>query len=153
MCTAKCTACFLSSTSRSVRFIFKLTDHGCRGLTGRLFSHFLLQDDTERTRLFRAIHEVPTIHKKAAWAMRWIDSSNTFAQRLVAFACVEGIHFSGMTHDTNRFCRSHASHLEYAVGHNVSPYAESALTIMFCNCLQGPSAQSFGSRSGCSCLG
>lgn len=33
--------------------------------------------------------------KKAEWALRWISSSNSFAERLVAFACVEGIHFSG----------------------------------------------------------
>ena len=33
--------------------------------------------------------------KKAQWAMKWIGSSSCFAERLVAYACVEGIHFSG----------------------------------------------------------
>ena len=45
--------------------------------------------------LFDAIHTVPCIQKKAEWALRWISSDNSFAERLVAYACVEGIHFSG----------------------------------------------------------
>lgn len=49
----------------------------------------------ERNQLFDAIHTIPTVAKKAEWAMRWISSSNVFAERLVGFACVEGIHFSG----------------------------------------------------------
>ena len=43
----------------------------------------------------QAIHTVPCVAKKAEWAQRWIGSSGSFAERLVAFACVEGIHFSG----------------------------------------------------------
>jgi len=35
------------------------------------------------------------VEKKANWALHWIGNSRTFAERLVAFACVEGIHFSG----------------------------------------------------------
>ena len=53
------------------------------------------QDPEERERLFNAHSEVPCIMQKAQWAMRWIGSSSSFAERLVAFACVEGIHFSG----------------------------------------------------------
>lgn len=50
----------------------------------------------ERDRLFRAIDEVPCVRRKAAWALKWMgSSSNTFAERLLAFACVEGIFFSG----------------------------------------------------------
>jgi ribonucleoside-diphosphate reductase beta chain len=46
--------------------------------------------------LFRAIHTIPTVKKKADWAMKWIESSSArFAERLVGFACVEGIFFSG----------------------------------------------------------
>lgn len=42
------------------------------------------------------VHQVPCIRKKADWAIRWIqDKNSTFAQRLVAFAAVEGIFFSG----------------------------------------------------------
>ena len=49
----------------------------------------------ERDRLFRAIETVPCVQKKAAWALRWIGDDSRFAHRLVAFAVVEGIFFSG----------------------------------------------------------
>ncbi|KAL6756930.1 ferritin-like superfamily [Haematococcus lacustris] len=54
-----------------------------------------VRNKEERQMLFSAIHTVPCVGKKAAWALRWISSAECFAQRLVAFACVEGIHFSG----------------------------------------------------------
>ena len=38
---------------------------------------------------------MPCVRRKAEWAQRWISSSTSFAERLIAFACVEGIHFSG----------------------------------------------------------
>ncbi len=44
--------------------------------------------------MFNAIETVPCVARKAAWALKWIGSTRSFAQRLVAFACVEGIHFS-----------------------------------------------------------
>lgn len=49
----------------------------------------------EKTRLFHAVETLPCVQKKAQWALRWIQSSASFAERLVAFACVEGIFFSG----------------------------------------------------------
>lgn len=52
-------------------------------------------DQAEKNELFRAIDNVPCIRRKAEWAMKWFDPSRTFAERLVAFACVEGIFFSG----------------------------------------------------------
>ncbi|KAL1531562.1 ribonucleoside-diphosphate reductase [Salvia divinorum] len=54
-----------------------------------------IRDPDEKARLFRAIETVPCVERKAAWAMSWIDGSESFAERLVAFACVEGIFFSG----------------------------------------------------------
>ena len=55
-----------------------------------------VRDKEECDGLLRAIHTVPCVGKKAAWARRWIgDGDSCFAERLVAFACVEGIHFSG----------------------------------------------------------
>ncbi|KAI8474639.1 MAG: ribonucleoside-diphosphate reductase small chain-like protein [Monoraphidium minutum] len=53
-----------------------------------------VRDASERASLLRAIHTVPVIGAKAAWALRWAGSGAPFAQRLLAFACVEGIHFS-----------------------------------------------------------
>jgi ribonucleoside-diphosphate reductase beta chain len=53
-----------------------------------------IKDPQEKTRLFHAIDTVPAVKKKAEWALRWIEHGN-FAERLVAFAAVEGIFFSG----------------------------------------------------------
>lgn len=53
-----------------------------------------IKDAAEKHRLFHAIDTVPAVKKKAEWALRWI-SNGSFAQRLVAFAAVEGIFFSG----------------------------------------------------------
>ncbi|GAM24473.1 hypothetical protein SAMD00019534_076480, partial [Acytostelium subglobosum LB1] len=51
---------------------------------------------TEKKRhLFNAIDTIPAVKKKADWALRWITNSKSFAERLVAFAAVEGIFFSG----------------------------------------------------------
>lgn len=49
----------------------------------------------EKDMLLSAIETVPTVKEKAEWAMGWFDKSAPFAQRLVAFMCVEGIFFSG----------------------------------------------------------
>lgn len=54
-----------------------------------------IKDPAEREKLFNAIETVPCVRQKAEWAMRWIDSAGSFAERLVAFAVVEGIFFSG----------------------------------------------------------
>ncbi|KND04818.1 ribonucleoside-diphosphate reductase subunit M2 [Spizellomyces punctatus DAOM BR117] len=55
-----------------------------------------IKDPAERTFLFDALETVPCIRKKADWALRWIsDKKSSFAIRLIAFAAVEGIFFSG----------------------------------------------------------
>ena len=55
-----------------------------------------IKDREEKTKLFEAVQNFPCITKKAKWAQKWIsDKRSGFATRLVAFACVEGIHFSG----------------------------------------------------------
>ncbi|CCU75129.1 unnamed protein product [Blumeria hordei] len=55
-----------------------------------------IKDQAEKAHLFNAIETIPCIKRKADWAVRWIqDKNSTFAQRLVAFAAVEGIFFSG----------------------------------------------------------
>jgi ribonucleoside-diphosphate reductase beta chain len=53
-----------------------------------------IKDTVEKDKLLRAIDTVPCIGKKAGWALRWI-SQGSFAERLIAFAAVEGIFFSG----------------------------------------------------------
>jgi len=55
-----------------------------------------IKEEREKTRLFQAIDNFPCIKKKAEWAIKWIeDKRSSFATRLIAFACVEGIFFSG----------------------------------------------------------
>lgn len=55
-----------------------------------------IKDAVKRDKLFRAIETLPCVKRKAEWAMRWVSDENSpFAERLVAFAAVEGIFFSG----------------------------------------------------------
>lgn len=53
-----------------------------------------IKDEKEKNNLFQAIEVFPAIKKKADWALQWIES-DSFAERLIAFAAVEGIFFSG----------------------------------------------------------
>ncbi|MCB0468688.1 MAG: ribonucleotide-diphosphate reductase subunit beta, partial [Aequorivita sp.] len=53
-----------------------------------------VKDEKEKDQLFNAIETFPAIKKKADWALKWIES-DSFAERLIAFAAVEGIFFSG----------------------------------------------------------
>ena len=55
-----------------------------------------IRDPTEKNHLFHAIDTIPSVGKKAKWAIKWInDEQSNFATRVVAFAAVEGIFFSG----------------------------------------------------------
>jgi len=55
-----------------------------------------IDDPDKKTKLFNAISTIPCIKKKAEWAIKWIDDKNSnFATRLIAFAIVEGVFFSG----------------------------------------------------------
>ena len=91
-----------------------------------------IQDREEKHKLFNALDTFPCIQKKGAWARKWIgDNRSTFATRLVAFACVEGIFFSGafcsifwlkkrglmpgLTFSNELISRDEALHTEFAV--------------------------------------
>jgi len=54
-----------------------------------------IKDDAKKHKLFNAIDNNVSIKNKADWALKWIESNDSFATRLVAFAIVEGIFFSG----------------------------------------------------------
>jgi len=55
-----------------------------------------IKEEREKNQLFQALDNFPCIKKKADWAIKWIeDKRSSFATRLIAFACVEGIFFSG----------------------------------------------------------
>ena len=91
-----------------------------------------IKDSIEKERLFNAIENFPCIKKKSDWAQKWIhDNRSSFATRLVAFACVEGIFFSGafcsifwlkkrglmpgLTFSNELISRDEALHCEFAI--------------------------------------
>ena len=54
-----------------------------------------IEDAQEKQFLFEAIQNIPSVKMKAEWAFKWIESSDSFAERMIAFAAIEGIFFSG----------------------------------------------------------
>tara|TARA_B100000497_G_scaffold72772_1_gene81683 strand:+ start:528 stop:1508 length:981 start_codon:yes stop_codon:yes gene_type:complete len=91
-----------------------------------------IKDKSKKTKLFNALNEFECIKKKGDWAIKWInDKRSSFATRLVAFACVEGIFFSGafcaifwlkkrglmpgLTLSNEFIARDEALHTEFAV--------------------------------------
>ena len=91
-----------------------------------------IKDSEQKDKLFNAITHFPCIKKKSDWAQKWIhDQKSSFATRLVAFACVEGIFFSGafcsifwlkkrglmpgLTFSNELISRDEALHTEFAV--------------------------------------
>lgn len=89
-----------------------------------------VKDEKEKSILFKAIENFPAIKKKADWALKWIESPS-FAERLIAFAAVEGIFFSGafcsifwlkkrglmpgLTFSNELISRDEGMHCDYAV--------------------------------------
>jgi ribonucleotide reductase beta subunit family protein with ferritin-like domain len=74
---------------------FQLAMENIHSETYSLLIDTYIKDTNEKMKLFNAIEEIPCIKEKARWAMKWIDSGSCFAERLVAFAVVEGLFFSG----------------------------------------------------------
>jgi ribonucleotide reductase beta subunit family protein with ferritin-like domain len=76
-------------------YSFQNAMEGIHSETYSLLIDTYVKDKQEQNHLFQAIDTIPCIRKKAQWALKWIDSQDDFAKRLVAFAAVEGIFFSG----------------------------------------------------------
>lgn len=76
-------------------YAFQNAMEGIHSETYSLLIDKYVKDKDEQLRLFRAMDTIPCIRQKGEWALKWIDSEESFATRLVAFACVEGIFFSG----------------------------------------------------------
>ena len=90
-----------------------------------------IKDEQNKDRLFNALENFPCIKKKADWAIKWINDDSEFVTRLVAFACVEGIFFSGafcaiywlkkrgllpgLTFSNELISRDEALHTEFAI--------------------------------------
>jgi ribonucleoside-diphosphate reductase subunit M2 len=113
-------------------YSFQIAMENIHSHTYSLLIETYIKDEDEKNRLFNAIQNFPCIQKKALWAQKWInDSASNFATRLVAFACVEGIFFSGafcsiywlkkrgimhgLTFSNELISRDEALHTEFAV--------------------------------------
>jgi ribonucleotide reductase beta subunit family protein with ferritin-like domain len=85
----------VSSQVVKLFYSFQNAMEGIHSETYSLLIDTYVKDKQEQDHLFRAVDTIPCIRKKADWALKWIDSQEDFAKRLVAFAAVEGIFFSG----------------------------------------------------------
>jgi ribonucleotide reductase beta subunit family protein with ferritin-like domain len=74
---------------------FQIAMENIHSETYSLLIDTYIKDAAQRAHLFNAIDTVPCVQQKAEWALRWISESKRFAERLIAFAVVEGIFFSG----------------------------------------------------------
>jgi len=75
-------------------YSFQMMMENIHSETYSLLIDSYIKDKEEQNKLFNAIETIPAIKKKAEWAIKWINSES-FVERLVAFAAVEGIFFSG----------------------------------------------------------
>jgi ribonucleoside-diphosphate reductase beta chain len=90
-----------------------------------------IKDLTLKNKLLNAVETIPSVHKKAEWALKWISDKSDFSKRVIAFACVEGIFFSGafcsifwlkkrglmpgLCHSNELISRDEGLHTEFAV--------------------------------------
>ena len=111
---------------------FQIAMENIHSQTYSLLIETYIKDGEEKHKLFNAIEHFPCIKKKSDWAQKWIhDNRSSFATRLVAFACVEGIFFSGafcsiywlkkrglmpgLTFSNELISRDEALHCEFAI--------------------------------------
>jgi len=81
-------------TEAKMFYGFQIMMENIHSETYSLLIDTYIKDKQEQNKLFNAIETIPAIKKKAEWAIKWINS-NSFVERLIAFAAVEGIFFSG----------------------------------------------------------
>ena len=113
-------------------YSFQIAMENIHSETYSLLIETYIRNTEEKHRLFRAIDNFACIKKKSDWAQKWIgDNKSSFGPRLVAFACIEGIFFSGsfcsiywlkkrglmpgLTFSNELISRDEALHTEFAV--------------------------------------
>jgi len=74
---------------------FQMAMENIHSETYSLLIEQYIREPEEKEKLFNAIETMPPVQEKARWAVQWMGGESSFAERLVAFACVEGILFSG----------------------------------------------------------
>jgi len=111
---------------------FQIAMENIHSETYSLLIDTYVKDVQEKHKLFNAIDTIPSVTKKAQWAMKWInDNESSFATRVIAFAAVEGIFFSGsfcsifwlkkrglmpgLCHSNELISRDEGLHTEFAV--------------------------------------
>jgi len=85
----------VSSQTVKLFYSFQNAMEGIHSETYSLLIDTYVKDEAEKAKLFDGINTIACIGKKAQWAQKWIESTDDFHTRLIAFACVEGIFFSG----------------------------------------------------------
>jgi ribonucleoside-diphosphate reductase subunit M2 len=114
--------------------LFYGLQNAMEGIHSEMYSLLIdqyIKDPEEQRHLFRAIDTIPSIRKKAMWAINWMNVQKSYAHRLLAFACVEGIFFSGafcsiyyfkkrgllpgLTFSNQLISRDEALHTEFAI--------------------------------------
>lgn len=89
---------FFNDIQNSEARLFYGFQMAIEGIHQEVYSNLIdtyIADSVERAKLFNAIQTYQCVKKKADWVKRHISADTSFAERLVAFICVEGIHFSG----------------------------------------------------------
>jgi len=89
---------FQGEVSSQVVKLFYSFQNAMEGIHSETYSLLIdtyVKDEEEKARLFNAIETIDCIRYKGTWAVGWMGSNQSFGTRLVAFACVEGIFFSG----------------------------------------------------------
>jgi len=74
---------------------FQMAMENIHSETYSLLIEQYIREPEEKEKLFNALETMPPVQEKARWAVQWMSGESSFAERLVAFACVEGILFSG----------------------------------------------------------
>jgi ribonucleoside-diphosphate reductase subunit M2 len=74
---------------------FQIAMENIHSETYSLLIEQYVRDPVEKDKVFDAIHTMPAVKEKAEWAVRWMTAESSFAERIVAFAAVEGVLFSG----------------------------------------------------------
>merc|ERR1719350_1428260 len=76
-------------------YSFQMAMENIHSETYSLLIEQYVRDPKEKDAVFNAINTMPAVQEKAQWAVQWMNRENSFAERILAFACVEGILFSG----------------------------------------------------------
>ena len=125
---------FSKEVKSPVARLFYGIQNALEGIHSEMYSLLIdqyVKDKNEQMTYFRAIDKLPCVSRKALWALQWIESNENFMTRLVGFACVEGIFFSGsfcaiywlkkrgllpgLTFSNELISRDEALHTEFAV--------------------------------------